>query len=410
MKIIKTSLIKPFNILFLIFIVFLPYSYTYSNIKTQNSGTERILSNIVPYYWPTSSWIMSSPESQDMSSGKLLDMERFIEDQNIENFIDSILIIRNGYLVYESYPSGYDENDRHHIYSCTKVFTSALVGKALEEGYISSINDYVLDFFPNKTFNNVDARKEVLTIKHLLTMTSGLTWTDQINYYQMAGSSDWIQYILDQPMQSEPGTVWNYNTGCSHLLSAILNQVTPNGTRKYAEDCIFHPLNITNFLWINDIQGIPIGGTLLHLIPRDMAKFGFLYLNNGLWNNSQLIASNWVTESKTMFKSVEFDQGHGSGYGYQWWVYNWANAYAARGSYEQYIVVIPDLNMVVVTTGNTDFQFIRLLVDYILPSVGFCPLNLPLVISITIASIGLCVLGIYLYIRIRKKRNLKDLK
>ncbi len=241
-------------------------------------------------------------------------------------------------------------------------------------------------------------------------MTSGLEWIDQVNYYQMSASSDWVQYILNQPMQYQPGTVWNYNTGCSHLLSAILNQVIPNGTREYAEYNLFNPLNITNYSWINDAQGIPIGGTLLHLTPRDMAKFGFLYLNNGLWNATQLVPSNWVTESRTIFKNVEFDQGHGSGYGYQWWIYSWANTYAARGSYEQYIVIVPDLNMVIVSTGNADFQFIRLLVDYILPSAGFYPLNLMIVLTIVFGSTGLCIILILVYFRIRKRKNLKNLR
>jgi len=374
----------------------------HDNIKPQVSA---------PDYWPTSMWRTSLPETQGVSSQKLQEMENYMDSENIRNSIDSLLIIRNGYLVYESYPSPYyNENMPHHIFSCTKVFTSALIGLAIEEGYISGLNDYVLDYFPNRTFNNMDSRKEAITIKDLLTMTSGLAWIDQVDYYQMAHNYNWVQYILDQPMEHQPGEVWNYNSGGSHLLSAILDQETPNGTLDYAKTCIFDPLNITNYYWNLDRQGIPNGGTLLHLTPRDMAKFGFLYLNNGNWNGTQLIPSFWIAESTTSFINIEFDQGHGSGYGYKWWTYRWVNAYTARGSYEQYIVVIPDLNLVVVSTGNEDFQFIRLLVEFILPSADFSPLDLILIISLVFGSVALSLFLSFVYLRLKKKRNIQKLR
>ena len=360
-----------------------------------------------PDYWPTSVWKTSLPESQGMSSQKLQEMENYINSENIGNYIDSLLIIRNGYLVYESYPSPYyNENMRHHIFSCTKVFISALIGIALEEGYISGLNDYVLDYFPNKTFDNMDSRKEAITIKNLLTMTSGLAWIDQVDYYQMDFSYNWVQYVLDQPMEHQPGEVWNYNSGGSHLLSAILDQETPNGTLDYAKTRIFDPLNITNYHWDLDRQGIPNGATLLHLTPRDMAKFGFLYLNNGSWNSTQLIPSSWIIESTKSFIDVEFDRGHGSGYGYKWWIYNWQNAYTARGSNGQHIAVIPDLNLVVVSTGNAGFDFIGLLVDYILPSVGFFPLNPVLVIFLVVSSAALSLFLVFIFLHFKKKRTI----
>lgn len=405
------------NIFFLLILIILISSSLFlsqgsikENLYFPNIGSNSAPIQLGVDYWPISGWKTSSPIDQGISSDKLLEMEQYIGEHNLGNYIDSLLIIRNGYLVYESYPSGHDADDRHHIYSCTKVFTSALVGIAIQEGHINGVHDHVLNFFPNKTIENLDTRKQSMTIQHLLTMTSGLEWTDQTNFYQMYATSDWVQYILDQQMQNSPGAEWNYNTGCSHLLSAILNLTTPNGTRIFAMERIFNPLNITNISWENDPQGIPIGGTLLYLTPRDMAKFGFLYLNNGLWNGSQLIPSNWVTESRTKFTSIEFDQGHGSGYGYQWWIYNWANAYTARGSFEQYIVVIPDLNMVVVTTGNADFQFIRLLVDYILPSAGYIVFN-PILVGLLVFGIGIAtIFGVYVIFRLKRKRSIKKLK
>ena len=137
-----------------------------------------------------------------------------------------------------------------------------------------------------------------------------------------------------------------------------------------------------------------------------MAKFGFLYLHNGNWNGTQLIPSSWVVESTTSSVDVDFDRGYGTGYGYKRWIYKWANAYTARGSFEQYIAVIPNLNLVVVSTGNNDFQFIRLLVNYILPSAGFYPnINLILIISLIIGLSALIVVIGFIYYRVRKKRT-----
>jgi len=369
------------------------------------------LKPLEPDYWPTSSWKMSTPEDQGLNSQMLHDMDDYI-NTNLYNYIDSLLIILNGYLVYESYPSSiYDENDQHHIFSCTKAFTSALIGIALEEGLIENIDDKVLDYFPEKTFDNMNSWKQSITIRQLLTMTSGIEWFDQINYYEMAGTYDWVQYILDQPIQHKPGSTWNYNTGCSHLLSAILDRVTPNGTSDYLKTKLFNPLNITNYSWTVDGQGIPIGGTLLHLTPRDMAKFGFLYLNGGIWNASQLVPSDWIVESTTPFMSIEFDQGQGSGYGYQWWIYNWLNSYTARGSYEQYITVLPDSNMIVISTGNSEnYHYINLLVNYILPSAGFYSINFLLMSLIIIPSVSICTIIAFLYFRIRKKKVIRKLK
>ena len=396
-----------------IYLILIIFTFSFCSVMTVSTGFDEksklFTSEIAS--WPTSAWSTSLPEDQGINSQKLEDMDNFINNNDLYFYIDSLLIVRNGYLVYESYPSQiYDENEWHHIYSCTKVFTSALIGIALEEGLIGSLDDHVLDYFPDRDFENLNAWKQSITIRNLLTMTSGIEWTDQVNFYQMAGTSDWIQYILDQPMACQPGTVWNYNTGCSHLLAAILENVTALGTLDYAETKLFSPMNITNYSWQTDPSGIPIGGTLLHVTPRDMAKFGYLYLHEGDWNGTQLIPSDWVDESTQASMSLEFDQGHGSGYGYQWWTYRWFNAYTARGSYEQYITVIPDIGMVVIATGNHDYSYINLLANYILPSAGFVPIDFLFLGGIIFGSTILCAVSILLFLRTRKKVEIRKLK
>lgn len=387
--------------------------WSISSIHSQNSINNLFVDKLElktsdPDYWPTSGWRTSSPEEQGISLQNLNQMENYIDDENIWHYIDSLLIIRNGYLVYESYPSRlYHENKKHNIYSSTKAFSSALIGIALEEGYINGIDDRVINYFPNKTIDNLDSRKQAITIRHLLTMTSGLEWDDNVNYPEMTRTSDWVQYILDCPMSHQPGMEWNYNSGGSHLLSAILEQTTPNGTLAYANTHLFDPLNISNYLWSTDRQGIPIGGTLLSLTPRDMAKFGFLYLNNGCWNGTQLIPSRWVADSRKSFTYLQFEENQGAGYGYQWWIYKWANAYAAIGANKQYIMVIPDLNLVLAVNCNTDFPFINIVVDYILPAAGFSQINLGLVIClVVVSSSAIGAFLFFMYYQLHRKKIL----
>ncbi len=349
--------------------------------------------------WPNDGWLTSTPEEQGMDAGRLQSMEVFISAQGWNDDVDSILAVYNGYLVYEYYPStSYDENDTHHIYSCTKSFTSALVGMAIDQGYIESIDTEVLDFFPELTIENLDSDKQAITIRDLLTMTSGLDWHDQTNYYSMEVSSDWVKYVLDRPMVSEPGTTWNYNTGGTHVLAAIINKTTPHGIIPFVESQLFDPLGINEYYWVTDNKGIPIGGTALNLLPRDMAKFGYLYLKNGLWDNEQIISEAWITESTTPSVITEFDQGLGSGYGYLWWTYAWHGVYAARGSYEQYIFVVPSQDLVVVFTGSGSFTVTALLTNYIFPALGYYPMQNPFLIpTVILALVGVSITIIVVY-------------
>ena len=323
-----------------------------------------------PDYWPTDGWRESTAEDEGLNRAILDQLEEYLEVGDMDHQVDSILIIKNGYLAYEVYPSGiYHENRTHHIFSVTKCFISALVGIAIEEGYIGSVQDTVLSYFPNYTVQNLDQRKLDMTIEHLLTMTSGMEWTDQVNYYQMDHQQDWAQYVLDRPMVAVPGTVWNYNSGGSHLLSALLEQVTPNGTYIYAVDKLFTPLGIEDFLWSRGSQNIPNGATLLYVTSRDLAKLGFLFLHGGKWNGTQIVPEEWVEDSTSEHANIEFDRGYGTGYGYKWWLYT-NGIYGGRGSNEQYVVVVPNQDMVIVSTGAGEYSFASLMADYLLPAAG----------------------------------------
>jgi CubicO group peptidase (beta-lactamase class C family) len=330
-------------------------------------------------YWPTNGWQTSAPEEQGMDSAILNKMMTKIEEHQL--LIDSILIVKNGYLVMEEYPSStYDQDSRHIIHSCTKSFTSALVGIAIEEGYIPGVDSKLVDLLPNRTYANYDERKGNITLEHLLTMTSGLEWDEwsepysspMNSHYKYWYASDSVQYVLDLPMAYDPGEAWVYSSGGSHLLSAIVTESTGVSLLEYATDKLFDPLGIavSDVLWPADSQGIYRGSGGVEMLPRDMAKFGYLYLNNGTWDGEQIVPSSWVQSSSETL--IHFDDY--SGYSYQWWTYptEIANVYSANGFAGQYIFVIPSLDMVVVFTSRTDpydvYPQPSILFDYIIPA------------------------------------------
>jgi len=302
--------------------------------------------------------------------------------------IHSLIIIHNDSLALEEY---FMEWNRHMLHSCasvTKSFTSALIGLALEEGYISGLDEKLLSFFPEyDDIENLDERKESITLENVLTMTAGFTWDEistpiydsegnpnlENDLVKMGQSDDWIKYVLNLPISDDPGKEWNYNSGGSHLLSAILQKGTSQSLEEFAEDNLFSVLGITNWEWESDPDEITTGGFGLYLHPVDMAMFGYLYLNNGQLNGEQIVPENWIEESTTRYISM---------YGYHWWV--WPNSisdvypqvggtFYAFGYGGQQIMIVPNINMVIVSTSDK-FEdqsgvVFNMLYDYILPAV-----------------------------------------
>lgn len=349
-----------------------------------------------PDYWPTAGWQTSSPEAQGMSSATLLEMHNYIAAQ--EWAIDAILIVRNGYIVFEEYSLGYDVNTLHFLYSCTKSVTSALIGIAINAGYISSLESVVVDFFSDRTIANLDAWKEAITVECLLAMKAGFEWDEWTFPYtdyrndaiQMISSFDAVQFVLDLPMASAPGTEWVYNTGASHLLSAIINTTTGMNTREFAQANLFGPLGITHLTWGTDFQGLSFGGHDMYLTPRDMAKFGFLFLNDGEWDGQQVIPAAWVQTSTDTHTEVWSE----TGYGYQWWTNSYLDSFEARGYLSQSIIVIQDHELVIVFTATQregGIPYTSIVHDYILEAInGGSPITTP---SIIPGIIVICVLA-----------------
>jgi CubicO group peptidase (beta-lactamase class C family) len=283
-----------------------------------------------------------------MDSEQLARLLEYIEEREIE--IRSVVIVRNGYIVLETYSYPFYASLQNRVCSVTKSFASALVGIAIGQGHIKGADERVLDLFADRKISNVDPWKEAMTLEHLLTMSSGMDWSHLESVEQMQGTADWAQFVLDRPMSSAPGTTWNYHEGGSHLLSVLVQEKGGMSTLEFADRTLFHPLGIIDVRWGADPNGIVYGGHWLHLRSRDMAKFGYLYLKDGVWDGRQVVPADWVRASaEGRLKTDSYPY-----YGYQWWVSDDHDYYYAYGYGEQKIYVVPGKEMVVVITASID--------------------------------------------------------
>jgi CubicO group peptidase (beta-lactamase class C family) len=333
-----------------------------------------------PRYWPTEGWRTATPEEHGIDSAQLARMFEYVQDNDVN--LRSLLVIRNGYLVTEAYFDPYNEQTDHTLQSVTKTVIGMLIGIAIDKGFIKDVDQPLLDSFPDRAIANTDANKTSITLEHLLSLSAGLDCKDGAGTEEaMRGSSDWIQFMLDLPMAHQPGAEFSYCSGAVHLLSAVLQAATGMSAREFANMHLFAPLGIAAVppeRWDADPQSISIGGYGLYLTPRDMAKLGYLYLNQGRWEDQQIVSPGWVATSSTEH-AVWTNEGIRP-YGYLWWLYPEHGYYSAMGLGGQQIHVVPALNMVVVYTSAVnspdEAHLATLLTDYILPA-ALSPAPLP---------------------------------
>jgi len=275
--------------------------------------------------WPTDGWPTSRPEDQGLDPQTLAEMLATIQARRLN--LHSLLVIRNGTLVSETYFGPYQADTPHESYSVTKSFIATLIGIASDRGAIDQLDRPILDFFPEQAARR-DPQKQAITLEDLLTMRAGLEWEEgDAAYRALYQSPDWVEFMLERPMAGPRGKVFNYCSGCSHLLSALLESATDMNPRAFAEETLFGPLGIRSARWATDSAGIPIGGWGLQLTPRDMAKLGYLYLQRGEWAGQRIVSAQWVEAAIQTHTPTEDDLG----YGYQWWTYPALGAYAALG-------------------------------------------------------------------------------
>jgi CubicO group peptidase (beta-lactamase class C family) len=334
-------------------------------------------------YWPTSGWRTAPPKAEGMDPAVLATIAGNVASLYPE--IRSVLVVRHGYLVYEHYWQGMTASDGDNTYSVTKSVVSALVGIALGEGKLKGLDQPIGVLLARHLPHDADPRLARVTLEQLLTMTSGLAGDDRslggdprVSERQGA-SRDWVRHILGRRLATNPGTSFAYSSAPSQLLSAIVADATGQSTLAFARARLFGPLGIASakapqpvlvahpsqaavktyeqapVAWPTDPQGYQLGFSGLKLPSRDLAKFGYLYLNGGRWDTTQVIPAGYVAAS-TRPHSTPPPDGPGASYGYQWWVTSQAGhpSFLAHGKDGQLLQVVPDLDLVVVITSNAN--------------------------------------------------------
>lgn len=267
--------------------------------------------------------------------------------------VQSLMIEKNGTLLYEDYQNGTDRNTTTNIKSASKSVLSLLAGIAIEEGYLEGVDQTIGEFFPDYFDDNPDPKKESITIKNLLSMRSGLETTSFQNYGRWVLSDNWVTYALDQPFEEEPGGRMVYSTGTSHLLSVILTRATGMSTRAFANKHLFGPMNIRIGGWDRDPQGFFMGGNNLALSPLSLLKIGGLVLNYGVYNGQQLVPESWIRESTNIYTRSNYNDYD---YGYMWWQrqIDGQNVLFAWGNGGQYIMILPQIDSVISITSDME--------------------------------------------------------
>lgn len=349
------------------------------------------------YSWPEDDWSVSTLEAEGLDADAI---NRFVADLRSGKYglVDQFLLIRHGRVVadekfardYDSIAATvrpdekigintrdpqydydntafhpyYNATNLHSLQSVTKSVTSVVFGIALDDGFIESVDTPVLPFFDGYKFDTSDPRKAKLSLDDLLTMRSGIDWNTEGGYQDsthstigLENSDAWIQFVLDRPMDAEPGTVFEYNDGVTVLLGKIIRIATGKRIDEWAEERLFKPIGIDTYYWkvTPDGEADSMGG--LYLSAHDVARIGYLFLRQGVWRDERLLSEDWVRQSVARHVP-DIEPGNAeedTGYGYQWWLpaqkADEPFAYFAGGFGGQRLTVIPDLDIVAVFTG-----------------------------------------------------------
>ena len=300
---------------------------------------------------PAEGWPISTPEAQGFDSATLAGVVEQVDQQDLP--VDSIQVVRNGVLILDAYFYPYLGDRTHDVASVTKSVTSTLVGIAIDRDLLA-LDQNMVASFPDLVPAPPSDGKADIEVHHLLTMTSGLACGQspgEPELFEMQQSDHYVQYALALPMAVTPGTAFSYCSPGSHVLFAMIGEAVGTSTLDFAWDTLFGPLGIEDAKWPSDPQGVNHGWGDLQLHPRDMAKIGQLFLDDGAWNGTQIVSKDWVQEATRSSVLAEAD---GTGYGYQWWVLagDFQGLYEARGRGGQGIIVWPDKDVVAVFTGR----------------------------------------------------------
>lgn len=312
--------------------------------------------------WPTTQWLTASPEDEGIDSAALTKLVGFGKTIRL----DSLLITRHGRIVLDASYAPFSSELPHVVNSTTKAVVGSLIAILLKDNVLDSLDHPVLDFFPGRDIANLDDRKKAITVRHLLNMTSGLDWDEglgdgkELSLQELRRSPDWVKYVLDRPMAHAPGEIFYYNSGGTHLLSAIITKLTGKSAADYANAKLFAPLGIAPPHWLSDPQGLSIGGFGLSLKPRDMARFGYLYLRGGQWGDQRILPADWIetVNHATVDMHTTFEPA--LRYANLFWTLPDHHVIMTVGYHCQVIMVLPEQDIVAVITAHDFCRFRRL--------------------------------------------------
>lgn len=312
---------------------------------------------------PEGDWKVSTPEEQGLDP--MLLARLYQEAAELETLY-GLLVIKNGYLVAEKYLNEGSIDQLSGRQSATKSFTSALVGIALDQGCLQNVDQKMMDFFPEFDDEIQDPRKEQITIRHLLQMRGGYPDEEMTSpYFEIMFFQDnwgFVPHLVDFPLTSDPGTKFQYSNLTSHLLGVIVTRACGADLESFAQKYLFSPMNAKVGGWQVDDDGYNWGFGEIYLTARDMAKFGQMYLDGGVYDGKQIISSDWVEASLQRYSenivrgwlTPRYGSFRDRGYGYQWWSSRVGDHYFyyASGHGGNYIILLHDLDMVIVTTAD----------------------------------------------------------
>ena len=322
-------------------------------------------------------WQVGNLADEGFDTQLIVDMMNQVLDGSYEG-IDSVVIARNNKLLLYWYEPRreLDEFDnwinntnteRHVLHSTSKSFTSALIGIAIDQGHIESAQVPFFDLFDYESYENWDSRKAEMTLEDVLTMRLGLQWDEWSLPYTntqndlrilTASNWDWAKALLDLPVSGNPGTRFTYNTAATTALGQALENATGMGMATFANTYLFYPMQITEARWSKTPTMLPVGGSGLFLTARELAKFGQLYLDGGVWQGQQLISADWIAASVVRHVDLSTVMRFSEGYGYQWWLDELPykgqqlETWVTSGYGGQYMFVVPGLELVVAFTGQ----------------------------------------------------------
>ena len=349
--------------------------------------------------WPTKGWTPASPASVGLDEQALLSLNKDMSSGKYSQMVDSFAVFRCGKMAFErTYPHNYAKiyakearergpyntrlagrynyfdpywhpyyhgTDLHTMQSISKTVTSVIIGAAMQHGdFKAGLDTPVLKYFDISKVKNVDDRKRRITLRDLLTMSAGLEW-DELKGFDtgdpkndtslMEASDDWVQYTIDKPMASEPGKIWVYNSGATILLAYIFQKETGQDIDDYGEKYLFVPLGIRHE-WKRTYLGVVDTEGGLYLNGSDLAKIGYLYLHDGVWEGQRIVSSEWVRASVTPYFQTEAEPDFKDGfkYGFTWWLLklpdSTENLWMARGFGAEDLIVFPKENLIVTVT------------------------------------------------------------